>query len=224
MQEPMIATKHKVDLNAPLFGFNYDTLKNTGRYPVSTTFTGSQIVAPSIALSGYSKVLSGADNLNRLDGLTSTPTDCTFIARMLLGVTSDYIYIMAVLPQTSPTPFQLRIGNAGFGDRLQYAFNPNILAGVWNAPGARSIYTTAWHHVVVVRKNNVIKLFINGVQITVANGSGTSYTNATVTDGTSLGNMKGMMIGNAGTFIAEWAMYDSAKYDAPFTPPVGYLV
>lgn len=206
-----------------VMGWNYDTNQSTGQLLLVRSGSPT-IAAPSMGISGYSKVLKGTtDTLNISNSGVVNTSDCTFVARISTTSTAGYLYFLDIIP-TGSTRFQMRLGDSGFGNRLQICFNPSTINTCYDAPISGSNLSAAWYHIAVTRASNVITLYVNGTQTNMAIGTGSSYTNATITDSTSISGTTGMSVGGTSVNIAEWAFYNHSIYSGNFTPPTGYLV
>ncbi len=70
---------------------------------------------------------------------------------------------------------ELRVADGGFQNRLQVMDGAG-LTGVYNVDGeTKTSIMNEWHHYAIVRKNNVMKVFMDGQQRNVANGTSGTY-------------------------------------------------
>ena len=225
MQEPLLLKK-KISNNPllPLAGWNYDTNLSTGNVPVSSTHTAAMLVAPPVAINGYSNVLNNKSQHAFIDNVVRAPGDFTYIARQMLGTTTNYVTMLQWLGVSNGA--QLRVADSGFGNRLQPDMNPNQIATCWNVSMTRTGMTSIWNHFAWQRRSGVVTFYINGVLQSLANGVSSSYSATSYSDGTSLAGTTGLLINTSAVAIytAEWAFWDTAQLSANFTPPAGYLV
>lgn len=225
MLTPMLMKKKAViDPSLPYAGFNYDTNVSTGNYPVLSTHTAAMLVAPPIAVNGYSKVLNNKSSHAFSDSLARTYTDFTWVGRVLLGSTTNYVTMLNLLGQA--TGSQIRVADSGFGNRLQPDMNPNNIGTCWNCSLTRTDLAASWHHLAMVRKAGIVQFYVNGTLQSLANGVGSSYSATSYSDGTDMSGITGFITNTTAiaVYTAEWAFWDSAIYTANFTPPTGYLV
>lgn len=204
----------------PLWGYNYSSNSSTGKItPTNHTAAAGAIVTPPISLSGYTTAMKGVDTINYANGSRTSTADFTAILRVLLVGATGYVTIMS-------SAFNIRTGDNGFGNRLQFGYAMSTIATCWDASVTEGQMSTAWYHIAFMRKSNVNTVYINGTAIMLANGTGSSYTYANFSDSTSIINNNSMIVGQSGinVYTAEWGFWDSAIITANFTPPVGGLI
>ena len=228
MQASMLLKKKAsayVPAQPPFAGYNYDQNVSTGTVAVTATKSASQLVTPPQSVTGYSKVLNGKDTNMFADGKAHGVTDFTFSLRLMLGGgTSGYV-ILAQFPGSAQGT-QLRIGDNGFGNRLQPCLNPNTIGTCWDDAFTRDDVASGWHLYTWQRRSNTVTFYVNGVQRNLANGTGTTYGYSSYTDASDLTGLTGMYIDPTAVtcYVAEWALWNTALYTGSFTPPTGYLV
>lgn len=132
----------------------------------------------------------------------------------ILSATFDSSYTMSML-----------FGDGGFGNRLQFHIAGNYsTAYVWSTPFNKANISGRWFHVALVRKSQVCKVFIDGVQQSLAVGTSTSYNNTTFPGNYALNGTPNIVLGPGGggtkdLYTADFAIYTAAKYTSSFTPP-----
>lgn len=205
-------------------GFNFDTWASTGEH--DTTLTGSvSKVAIAPALAGYAYtavpasgniVLSGASALSNI-----TTGDFTIeLWGLITSTTVGYSTFLQIVNSGGTQLFTIRVGDGGFGNRLQFAMVPSTTTRNYSCSQTRTSLYNKWTHIAVVKKGGVMNLYVNGVAQALASGTGSTYTTGGRADGGSLSGALSYNTTN-NCRVAEFVVYNSAKYNANFTPPVG---
>lgn len=76
----------------------------------------------------------------------------------------------------------IQFGDSGFGNRLRAGSNLGVLAGSYITPNTRTTLFRQRVKFKLERINNVTKLYLNDVVQNFATGTGTSYTNSSISD------------------------------------------
>jgi hypothetical protein len=120
--------------------------------------------------------------------------------------------------------FQIRFGDNGFGNRLQFGVDMNTIPGCFNTSFTRTSLVNTWTYIALVRINGLIKMYVNGTAQLLA--IGTSATYDTVGDSTALNFVGPISIGATGQtpgylgYIEDLRITALARYTSNFTPPI----
>lgn len=209
-------------------GFNFDTMVSTGLYPLTPNTAVPQL-AISPAMSGYSKMpnksgasidLAGGDKMALIG-----KGDFTIEFWGIITSTSNgYSTYLCLMSPSNTQILTIRLGDSGYGNRIQFSMNPYVQAEVYSCSLNRNAVYDTWRHIVVMRKNGLINLYVNGVQQSLANGTSTTYDNnlrSAVNYDMSAGTF---WYTQAGTCrVEEFVVYNYAKrtQNVNFSPPVG---
>lgn len=207
----------------PLIGYNYSDNRSTGTSPIVSAHDVNQLVAPPIAIAGYSKVLAGSGRSNTFTPVTPLNVgtgDFTLELRTLLKSTSGYVHLF----WTNSAPSTgLRVEDWGYGDRVVCFVNANT--HVFNTAMVRSDLENVWRHLVLQRRAGAISVYLDGNKIGLAPDRGSTYSLVDQTASDSLVGTSNAGVGysgyGTGYYAAEFAFYDKARYTKNFIPPVG---
>jgi hypothetical protein len=120
--------------------------------------------------------------------------------------------------------FEIRFGDTGFGNRLQFGVDMNTIPGCYNTSFTRTSLLNTWTYIALVRVNGLIKMYVNGTAQLLAIGTGITYD--TVGDSTALNFVGPVRIGTTGQtpgylgYIEDFRITALARYTDNFTPPI----
>jgi hypothetical protein len=191
----------------------------TGAFTVPTaalTLSPSPLDASNFSFDlAASSYVSTPSNVNIFYGTADFTIECWF---RLTNATSSYRGIWA---QNNTV---LRFGDAGFGDKLQFAVDQSSVANIWSCAVTASSVLNTWTHVAWTRINGANRLYVNGVLQSIGSGSNpasypsTSFTGAgSITSGGVIGNLFVGQISNVRITNGY------AVYSGNFTPPTNRL-
>lgn len=120
----------------------------------------------------------------------------------------------------------IRIADGGYGNRLQFSFWAAVGNNNWATPYTRSTFQSGWRHVALVRESGRARIYVDGVQQRLAQGTSTTYSVSDV-DVSSL-VLKSITrldfgMGNWRYYMPEFALWKGARYRDNFTPKKGGL-
>ena len=212
----------------PYVGYNFDKGISTGQVAATIgNLTAGNVVTPPVALNGYSKALYIGNN--DFDIIPVTALDVgtgDFTVEMAIYCTQSsttYTTFIYQRPNTSSWGgLILRIGDGGYGNRLQISTQPDVGNSVYSTSTARATAINRWIHIAFQRRAGKLSIYLNGVKQGLAAFTNSDYS---VTERDSLTNIAAstlFKLGAAGyatnTYIPEFALYRKAKYSANFTP------
>lgn len=115
----------------------------------------------------------------------------------------------------------MRIGDSGFGSKLQCASNDTSTSTVYTTPYTRALLANRWVHCALTRQSGVMRMFVDGVQQNVNSGINPStYPLASWTDSSSLNRATVTFGGGIGGYLAfPHIVVGTALYTASFTKP-----
>ena len=115
----------------------------------------------------------------------------------------------------------LRIGDSGFGSKLQCATNDVSTSTVYTTPNTRATLANRWVHVALTRQSGTARVFVDGVQQNVNTGVNPStYPLSSWTDTTDLQRGTFTFGGGVGGYVAfPHVVAGQALYTANFTRP-----
>jgi hypothetical protein len=191
----------------------------TGAFTVPTaalTLSPSPLDASNYSFDlAASSYITTPSNVNLFYGTADFTIECWF---RLTNATSSYRGIWA---QNNTI---LRFGDAGFGDKLQFAIDQSSVANIWSCAVTASSVLNTWTHVAWTRSNGVNRLYVNGVLQSIGSGANpatypsTSFTNAgSITSGGVIGNL---FVGQISNFRIT---NGHVVYSGNFTPPTNRL-
>lgn len=187
----------------PSYITEFDTL--TGSY---TTSSDSHFVGGTswYFTGGYGQINATTD--------IDIPSSSDFTVEMFIKQTTNtpFTRLFTIGPHLSKFAFYL---SANDGNIFYLAFNND-----WKVFSEQSSYLDVWRHYAVVRKDNVIKLYVDGVADT------NSYTDsAAVTTGTNFITIPALPDGTFGAecYVSNFRWTLSAVYDGNFTPATSNL-
>lgn len=232
MLEMVFGGKKQVVIGAPILGYNWDQGRSISSPPTTTSGGTVTTFGSGGQLSGYSKGIRALSQIVQL----SKPSPLNTLG--LQDFTCEGWFWCSTIPNSYQTIFQIKwpnvgdvfvqFGDGGFGNRLQtglravFATNENFCA-----PFNNSNFLNKWHHIALVRKDQVMRLYIDGNLQTMAVGTSTSYTTTTMTgnvdlQGTpSICQISGTYATPSDIYCPEFLLTIGAKYLSNFTPPVG---
>lgn len=114
----------------------------------------------------------------------------------------------------------VRTSNSGFGYRIQFGSDFNVVPGCWSIAVTQSQMVGAWHHIVWQRRNNQVSAYYDGVKQMFANGTGGTYNVSEFTDNQNYIGAAGQCFlgGDLSTIMDEVIVTERAKYFEDFTP------
>lgn len=179
------------------YTFNNSTATSVGQ--ITGTLSGGSYL--TIPVSGYSTGIQAA-TLTLPSALVLGTADYSIEATFYVNsTTSGYSGIVVLGSLTT-----LRIGDSGFGNRLQAASNASSLSTVYSLSQNRTtlyhtVHTAKWE-----RKSGVSKFYFDGVQTNFAVGTGTSYTNASISDTQNIASLTTLTIGATNMAVTSFTV------------------
>ena len=136
--------------------------------------------------------------------------DEDFTVEMFVKQTTDVVYTRLMSIGSHPSTFAFYL-SANDGDIFYLSYNNQFYPF-----SVQSNYLNNWRHYAVVRKNNVIKLYVDGVADAV-----TYNISASLTTGSEFITIPSLPDGNNGAqgYFSNFRWTKSAVYDGNFTPP-----
>lgn len=212
----------------PVLGYDYNKGLSTGSVLTTSNHLSTDIAAYSDTAkqkTGYDKGLAVTNkqlNLGPVSALNLTSADFTLEFWLALDTGPSGYTTFFTLTYDNGKTLSIRIGDSGFGNRLQFSFYAAILNANMSTSTNRTTFGTTFHHIALVREKNTARFYLDGVQQALATGTGSTY-NVTDPDVTAyvLKNITSLMFGggNYKIYMPEWAFWIGAKYKANFTPP-----
>lgn len=221
----MLMSQRRVLAGKPDFGYNFDKMVSTGDQAITITNASGYRKTASPAINGYATTLFG----------TGSPTFPIVPNTVFNYLTGDFTVEVVFLISSSTAGYTtifaqnngnnvglvIRLGDGGYGNRLQVSTNPANASLVYSTPLTRSDLYNKWTHIAVQRLNGKISVYINGSLSGLASGTGSSYTTTPQPSTESL-NLSGSntlaLITQGGSCITEFAVSKVAKYNANFVP------
>ena len=184
---------------------NSETVGSARISTVQSKFGGSSIQFPSN--SDYLKI-------NNTASPTIGATDFTIEFWMYsTSNTSGYGTIF-----DGGSSFQIRFGDTGFLDRLQFGSNMSTIAGCYSTSYTRTSLLNVWVHIALVRFNGLIKIYVNGIAQLLAVGTSTSY--GTIGESTTTSFGAPVVVGGFAGYIDDFrATKAVARYTSNFPVP-----
>lgn len=209
----------------PDFGYNFDKMVSTGDNAITVTNASGYRKTAVPAISGYTLTLFGT-------GSPTFPIVPTTVFNYLTGdFTLEMVFLISSATNGYTTLFAqnngsniglvIRIGDNGYGNRLQVSTSPASAAKVYSTKLTRADLYNKWTHIAVQRVAGKLSVYVNGVLQGLAVGTGTDYSSTTgaSTESLSLATANQLaLIAAGGACITELAVNKVAKYSANFTP------
>lgn len=225
----LLAVAQKRAAGLPVIGYNFDKGISTG----TSILTPSGLVATTVPSvpppSAYDKSVLITKGI--LNGVTPNFNLGTgdFTVELVMNVntsTNGYAYLFRTrLNGKSNDAIRIRIGDNGLNNRLQVCTHADgATTGTWSVDVARNRAWLfgRWVHVALVRKSGLLFVYVDGVNTGLALWTSTTYTTNGVASTDDLSNTTTYAFGDdsypANTNLAEFALYDYAKYTANFAP------
>lgn len=209
----------------PDFGYNFDKLLSTGDKTIAVANASDYRKAASPAISGYSLTLFGTGS--QTFGITPVTSfnyltgDFTVEVVFLISSTTNGYTTLFAQNNGSNIGLVIRLGDNGYGNRLQVSTAPGTASKVYSTRSTRADLYNKWTHIAVQRVSGQISVYLNGVIQQLAVGTGSTYTSTTQpsTESLNLASTNQLALITAGAaLITEFAVYKTAKYTANFTP------
>lgn len=222
----------KRKVSGALLGYNFDKLQSTGKNTINPSKDLSSLqVATPVTVPGYSKCIwlqSSGWSFNPFDFIGDIKTDdFTLEFRMYTNMTNTNSYQgLLSIPLANSRTLGIQFGDSGFGYRLQVYLNPNAQSTIYAAPYTKQSFSNGkFRHVAIVRRSGQLRVYIDGANNGLAQGTSTSYAdNQAAAD--SVTGVTGFNMGGttgASIYMTDILLTAGAKYTANFTPPVGPL-
>lgn len=230
----LMAGRKSVSKRTALVGWNYDKNVSTGSRAIASSHATTQLIADTVALSGYTKVLKmngTAVSFTPVSAFKLDSDDFTLEVRIRTLTTGSNYVGGFYINDASTGPTEMIFGDTGFG----YRALTMILRATGSQADLHAIPLTqtsfmTWKHYVLQRKGNVWSIYVGGQLQQTATYTSTAWSNTPISKSGSISLPNAAGLGyfgqsyNANANIAEWAIFDDAPYSDNFTPPVGYLV
>jgi hypothetical protein len=123
----------------------------------------------------------GTNDTIDINNTISLPTDFSVETFFFLTSTATNYRILF-----NVGAFQIRFGDGGFGNRLQFGVNMNTVAECWNINLIKNTAFNTWRHILWTRENGVNKMYLAGVQENLSQGTSSSFTFSSFTDSRSI--------------------------------------
>jgi hypothetical protein len=121
-----------------------------------------------------------------------------------------------------PYPFGIRYANNGFANRLQFSYDFNTAASIYNCQIQSGNGYNQWIHMAWTRASGTNRFFFNGVQQNLGTGSGPSTFPLTSFSNSSSPPTSGVIGDGWVGYIQDFRITRGvARYTATFTPPAG---
>lgn len=209
----------------PDFGYNFDKMKSTGATSVTVTNASDYRKTANPALSGYTVTLFG----------TGSPTFPIVPATVFNYLTGDFTVELVFLISSATNGYTtlfaqnngsniglvIRVGDNGYGNRLQVSTSPGVATKVYSTKVTRADLYNKWTHIAVQRVGGKLSVYVNGVLQGLAAGTGTDYSATSFPSTESLSVTAAQtlaLITGGSACIFEFAVNKVAKYTANFTP------
>lgn len=189
---------------APPYISDFDTLN--GSYATSTE---------SYFVGGSSWYFTGGYGEINSTSTIDIPSGADFTVEMFIKQTTDTVYTRLMSIGNHPSTFAFYL-SANDGSIFYLSYNNSF-----KAFSVQSNYLNNWRHYAIVRKNNVMKLYVDGVADAVTHTDSGSLT--TGSEYITIPSLPGGGNGAYGYYSNfRWTL--SAVYDGNFTPPSANLI
>ena len=179
------------------------------------TFSGSYYNSYDVPFNGATSWRFSGGN-GKLDptSVIDISTNEDFTVEMFVKQTTDQVYTRLMSIGNHPSKFAFYL-SANDGDIFYLSYNNSFYAF-----SVQTGYLNTWRHYAVVRKDNVIKLYVNGVADAV-----THTISASLTTGSEFITIPSLPDGNNGAqgYFSNFRWTKSAVYDGNFTTPTSNL-
>lgn len=231
MLEAMLSGKSLPSSAIPVLGYDFNRGVSTGSTTTVSNHVAGDIVTYGDKSAGYDKGLllnNKRISITPMSALSFMQTE-NFTIELWCYVDSGpsgYTTMFEINYDNGKT-MPIRLGDNGFGNRLQFSFYAAVLGANWSTPVNRSVFSGGWHHVALVKEGAKARIYYDGVLQSIASGTSTSYT-TTQADVSSyiLKTLASLQLGGGAynLYLPEIAVWISAKYSANFTPKKGSLL
>lgn len=226
MLEAMMMCKKKASgvKGQPDVGYNFDTDRSTGKTAIVVANLAGNVVAPPVALAGYSKALNEGNNNFGITPLTAMDVgtgDFTLeFAFYMTNTTSGYSIMF--FGDNNGIGYEIRFANSGYGDRLQVTLQPGVGNSNFSVKATRAQLANKWNHIAFQRSKGKVIVYLNGVKQGLAINTGIDYSVSEQPSAQDISGTKTLRFGYSGfagsAYIPEFAFYKGVKYVADFTP------
>lgn len=219
----------------PLLGYNFDKQRSVGK--VVTTADRAMDSRVDFGVGGeLPDYKGGVRLLNKLcklgpaTGMSTVGTGNYTVEFYFWLSTYPNNYTQMFNLQTATGMIYLGFTDSGWGYRLHLMVGDVSQASNNNTYYCASLTAAQaankWHHIAIVRRGGMVKLYIDGVPQMLAQGPASyTYNIAAVPSPVSFGTMNTFQFGytysNTDVYCPEMLIYDVAKYSKAFTPPKG---
>lgn len=164
---------------------------------VSSSYPGSGTVVTDISGKGNSGDLlngvgysslqggyftfDGSNDTIDINNTISLPTDFSVETWFYLTSTATNYRILF-----NVGAFQIRFGDAGFGNRLQFGVNMATIGECWNINLVKTTAVNTWRHIIWTRTSGVNRMYLAGVQQNLSQGTSGSFIYSSFTDGRAI--------------------------------------
>jgi hypothetical protein len=215
----------------PVLGYDFGKSLNTGSSTLTSTHTASNISNYGDSSAGYTRGLDLTNTqltLGPVDALKFMETeDITLEFWIYIDTGSVGYTTFFQFTYDGNKTLPVRLGDGGFGSRLQFSFYAAVLGANWSSQYNRTTFQGGWRHVALVREAGKARFYVNGLQQSLASGTSSTY-NVTSPDVSTyiLKNITKLTFGGGTTrmYMPEFALWLGAKYSANFTPKKGSLL
>lgn len=232
MLETLLGSKKLAPASGtPVLGYNFNKGVNTGAVALTSSPASPNKSNYGDQKAGYSSGLDVTNSMVSFGPVSALAfmekDDFTFEFWIFIDPGANgYSGIFQITYDGGKT-LPIRIADAGYGNRLQFSFWAAVANNNWATPITRSAFQSGWHHVALVREKGRARIYVDGVQQKLAQGTSTTYSVSDV-DVSSL-ILKSITrldfaIGNWRYYMPEFMIWSGAKYNDNFTPPKGSLV
>ena len=231
MLEAMLSGKFLPSSTIPVLGFDFNRGVSTGSTVAVSGNSAGDIVTYGDKTAGYDKGL-----LLNNKRITITPVSALSFMQTENFTIELWCYVdpgvsgyttMFEITYDSGRTMPIRLGDNGFGNRLQFSFYAAILGANWSTPVNRSTFSGGWHHIALVKEGGKARIYYDGVLQSIASGTGSSYS-TTQADVSSyvIKAIASLQLGGGtyNLYIPEMAVWIGARYSANFTPKKGSLI
>lgn len=196
---PQLVVYGNVIDRTPKIQYTFENSTPVSLGSVSGTLSGGTYL--TIPVSGYTTGIQAA-TLTLPSALVLGTSDYSIEATFYVNSTTNG-YSSAVVLGSLTT---LRIGDNGFGNRLQAASNASSSSLVYSLNQTRAslyhtVHTAKWQ-----RESGISKFFFDGVQTNFAVGTGTSYTNTSIADTQNIASLTTITIGASNMAISKFTV------------------
>jgi hypothetical protein len=200
-----------------------------GTGTVVTDISGNSNSGDLINGTGYSSsdggyfTFDGSNDTIDINNTISLPTDFSVETWFYLTSTATNYRILFNVGN-----FQIRFGDGGFGNRLQFGVNMSTIAGCFNINLSKTAALNNWRHILWTRESGVNKMYLAGIQENLAQGTGGTYNLASFTNSTSVTMTGGSTFwGASGNFfigrMSALRIYNRALSQAEITTNYDHL-